>query len=279
MYNCLQLCCIDPALGRLDYESLSDQALMEMLVDKLHPRQKTMLQDAHGNYKDACEWTEVRCMDGLVDKIFLGYSCFTDKHFCFELVPPLTKSLSVTEMQLEGTLDTANLPLGLHYFSVSGNKLEGPIDFQKFPRELQEIRLSANAFTGSITIADFPDTLVDFHASGNHFSGELSLNDLPTGMKNFDVRNNDLMGSLHIDHLPPTLRLLDLAENSFSGDFRLLEIPPNLDFISTRKNLLSGKIVLGETSDPAAFHFESITAIVDTNGEKHKLEDAMKHMW
>ena len=56
MCSYLKLCCIDPALGRLDYDSLSDQALMEMLVDNLHPTQKKLTIKTHAIGLRSAAW-------------------------------------------------------------------------------------------------------------------------------------------------------------------------------------------------------------------------------
>ena len=46
---------VDPALGRLDYDSLSDQALMEMLFGGLIDESKRRYQDKHRMLLDVCE--------------------------------------------------------------------------------------------------------------------------------------------------------------------------------------------------------------------------------
>ena len=48
----LAVMAIDPALGRHDYHSLSDQALMEMVFDGMKAEKKQKLQDEHGNFLD-----------------------------------------------------------------------------------------------------------------------------------------------------------------------------------------------------------------------------------
>ena len=63
------LLAVDPSLGRLDYESLSDQALMEMLIDALPTEEKAMFKDANGNFQDVCEWTNMDCTDERVTEV------------------------------------------------------------------------------------------------------------------------------------------------------------------------------------------------------------------
>ena len=53
----------DSALGRVDYSSLSDQTLMEMLVDGFLDSAKKKYQDSEGMYLDVCDWPLVRCDD------------------------------------------------------------------------------------------------------------------------------------------------------------------------------------------------------------------------
>ena len=66
----------DPALGRLDYDSLSDQACMEMLIDGFSDTGKALsYQDKNGAYFDVCEWPDVTCdADDSVTAVFFSYN-------------------------------------------------------------------------------------------------------------------------------------------------------------------------------------------------------------
>ena len=65
----LQLLTIDPALGRLDYESLSDQALMEMLIDGMNAKDKAEYQDENGNCRDVGEWKGIALSNDRVTEV------------------------------------------------------------------------------------------------------------------------------------------------------------------------------------------------------------------
>ena len=52
---------VDPSLGRLDYSLLSDQTLMEILIDGFDEKTKKRYQDERGMYLGVCEWPSIKC--------------------------------------------------------------------------------------------------------------------------------------------------------------------------------------------------------------------------
>ena len=94
---------IDPALGRLDYDSLSDQALMEMLVEGIAQSKKAEFQDTHGNYRDTCDWSGTFCKDERVTGIVLSWKEFGERQFPFDVIPPLVERFIMKESNLHGT--------------------------------------------------------------------------------------------------------------------------------------------------------------------------------
>ena len=53
----------DSSISRVDYNSLSDQTLMEMLIDGFDDESKRTYQEKDGTYLDVCEWSLVVCDD------------------------------------------------------------------------------------------------------------------------------------------------------------------------------------------------------------------------
>ena len=267
---------IDPFLGRLDYESLSDQALMEMLIDGMKQKYKKAFKDRTGNYLDKCEWTSlyygpcVECIDERVTEVKFRSRPFSKKQFPFEFIPPLATILFTEVCSIHGSLDTSLLPQGLIKFSVIDNKLHGSISARDFPRDLKTIRIECNEFCGSIVLSDLPANLNDFIAEWNAFSGEISLENLPKKMVYLDLSNNNLSGPLHIEHLPDSMRHISLADNFFEGNLRFMNFPPHLISLSVSASL-SGTAVLRATSEPMHFtlKYKGVNTVLDENGKTH----------
>ena len=131
---------VDPALGRLDYESLSDQALMEMLVAAMPDEDKKELLDGNGNYLDVCEWSCVKCKDERVFQIDVLERPFSEKQFPFWFIPPSVDTFAAgDEKGLSGTLDTGDLPRGLRYLDIEMNCLHGEFKTKELPAKLEFI--------------------------------------------------------------------------------------------------------------------------------------------
>ena len=275
----LLIATIDASLGRVDYDALSDQARMELLIAGMPESFKKRIQDSQGYFRDVCKWPKDRCVhigcDGEhVTRIKVNKVSFTDKQFPFDMIPPRTERFSIQRSGLRGTLDTSVLPQFLSFFSVHCNDLHGSINFIHFPRGIQTLEISHNNFSGSIALADLPDALNGFYASANNFSGELSLRDLPAAMQTFYVDDNKLNGELHIDRLPPRVETLVMDKNRFTGEFRLMDIPARLCVVDLASNALNGTIVLGEVGKRKPFQClcDKVRTVIDSNGDMHPWE-------
>ena len=268
----MTLLCVDQSLGRLDYDSLSDQALMEMLIDGMDEQEKQRYQDENKNFLDVCEWDAVECEGDRVTEIALSESKFTAKQFPFLYMPPLVTYFKILVSNLHGTLDTKTLPRNLTYFYVGNNMLNESVSFADFPPQIDYICLSYNAFCGKCALSDLPATVTDFYAARNRFCGEIALNDLPPAMLYLFLAGNALTGSINIERLPKSIDIIDLSQNSFSGEFHLHTFPEYLRRIDIRKNELSEIAVLAVTTEKMHFHLENdcIQSVVDEEGNRHK---------
>ena len=269
-YGLFSMC--DPALGRLDYASLSDQTLMEMLVDDMPDVYKSRYQDTNGNFTDISTWPRVQLQNDRVVQVEFTTRNIGDRQFPFELIPPLVEHFALYESAANGTVDTKILPRTLLRFDVTENKLYGELNFPAFPRGLKEIIICYNQFSGSCALQHLPDKLVRFDAMSNKFSGEVALNNLPSTLERLYLKRNNLSGQIAIDRLPAPMQFLDLGENKFYGDFRMMVFPPDLRCVSLDDNYeLSGTAVLRRSTEEMHFELEIDwpKAIIDENGDEH----------
>ena len=278
----LQLLTIDPALGRLDYDSLPDQTLMEMLFDGLSDDAKRVFHDSNGNFKDVCDWAPcdvplsgINCRDDHVWYIvFREGKDFGTKQFPFNFIPLNVKVLMLESCGLHGTLDTTLLPRNLEILSVFDNSLCGTIAWNMLPRGLYDMSISTNFFSGRIILADLPRGLDVFYASWNKFSGEIAFSDLPDEIDKIHLTNNQLEGSIRIlSPLPFNLSHLYLENNEFCGDVLIMEEPGDYFVIDARGNALSGTVVLYDTAeillDRLRIYIDRMTVTLDAKGNKH----------
>ena len=277
----LTLLSADPSLGRFDISALSDQTLMEMLVDGMQPNIMAQYQDDEGNFKDISAWDNIKCTEGRVTDIVFHEHAQSDAQYPFEYIPRLVEVFYDQRSKLHGTLDTSVLPSGLVYFNVRTNRLHGEIAFKTFPRNIGHLDISQNSFEGSIRLGDLPPKLTFFDAMMNEFSGSVSLDSLPETLENVQLSANKLTGELQITRLPSTLRNLFLNENSFSGEFQVVTaqpIPtalPALHVIGINRNPLNGTAVLTRSNSLQSFKLISDTTkvVLDEKGERHPWEE------
>ena len=272
--------CADPSLGRFDISSLSDQTLMEMLVDGMEEPQKSRFRDESGTFKDISSWDNIECTAGRVTHITFYSHAHSDAQYPFEYIPRLVDMFHVEWGNLHGTLGTSVLPSGLMHFGVNSNLLQGEIAFNTFPRNLKSIDISVNLFGGSIELGDLPPALTFFDAKMNKFSGSISFDSLPETLEDVSLSKNNLTGALHIHRLPAAMRNLFLNANSFSGEFQLVTaqpIPtalPTLEVVSIEGNPLNATVTLTRSNSGPSFKLISDTTkvVLDETGERHPWE-------
>ena len=141
----------DLSLGRVDYSLMSDQSLMEMLIDGLDDEIKEKYQDNNGMYIDVCGWSITRCDDHdrvIEVNIDIRYANGS-VDFCY--IPPKVKKIYVgsgNKSSLTGSLDLTNLPDGMQYFQLHSNELTGETDLTQLPHGIQFLDLRNNKLRG-----------------------------------------------------------------------------------------------------------------------------------
>ena len=101
--------------GRLNYESMSQQALMEMVFSGI--TNKEIFQDAHGNFLEVCEWPGVHCNEA--DEVEqVSYDSAEDDVWPqgivhLEYMPSTVDDITLFEIDVDGTINFELLPIKL----------------------------------------------------------------------------------------------------------------------------------------------------------------------
>ena len=245
----------DSSLGRLDYDSLSDQARMEILIDGLTAESKKYYKDDNGNYIDVCDWR--------------GVSCDTEGHIV---------KISRLDLYISGSVDLAFIPPHVICFGMDFLQSTGTLETSKLPRKIQEFDISQNKFHGTVEMAGLPDCLEELNISSNAFTGSVALDKLPAQITEVDLSNNMFSGSIDLNNLPERLSSLDISRNAFSGEFVLTKAPQTLDEIFANRNQFCGNaIVMRNCEVQVSLEETGVKEIVDENGKPHpKAEEFLR---
>ena len=253
MHFTLKLFTLDPSLGRLDYASLSDQARMELMVERMPDRE--FFQDDNGAYKDVCDWRGVSCdFDGNVQDIWISIYDRSKGSIDLSYIPPHVTTMSLT-------------------WGVTGLQTQASIDVQMLPERLAQCIIQLQQMVGTVDMTALPATLTNFIISGNKCTGSFVLTSLPPGIENIHARGNLLLGSLNFSSLPDKLVEIQLDKNRFSGEFRIEKFPRALNRLTVSQNRLIGEAVIqkGKKFWDIMFSIDEnfISSVVDPAGKKH----------
>ena len=258
----------DTALGRLDYHSLSDQTLMEMLTEGLNTDSKKCLQDKNKEYLDVCEWKCVECDSELnVTQIHSFY--LMGGTLALSYAPPKVIKIAVVSCQIFGTVETADLPRCLVTFNISFNNFSGTLDCGGLPAALEMLDVSGNIFTGSCDLTALPKGLKGISVAQNLFTGTISLASLPDGIQDICLIRNDFSGTLDFENIPSSLRHFSCCENSFTGEFRFANPKDARIDISAMDNRFSGTAIVARRTPKVFLGSTGVTAVVDEDGNAH----------
>ena len=288
---------VDPSLGRLDYDSLSDQACMEILTAGFTPLQKErvgLIRSALKKdcpYKDICEWVGAVCdeegrvtkirlkdyTDMSIDELIAKYSSQNtrEKHrINLEYIPKSVTSFVIEGLACLGTCVMADLPRGLKVFDVRQAALDGTFDADQLPRCLVDCLMRFNNFQGSCDIELLPPDIERVSAGFNKLTGTLDLNRLPKKFRVLHLKGNALSGEIRMTSLPEKIELIDLSHNAFAGEFVLTDIPPTLYEFQVASNQLSGTAILAKDVNgnvcKVILASNDITDLRDEKGRRHR---------
>ena len=186
---------VDPHLGHVDYRSLSDQTLMELLIEGFDESSKKIYQDKDGVYLDVCEWHCVKCDDaGMVVEV-----------------------VDCSRRKVSGPLALCYLPPKLRILTMDFKGLTGSVDLAHLPGSLTELELENNELTGSIDLTQLPPYMEILNLGSNRFEGSIDLTRLPERMESLFLDDNRLTGSFIATNLPHSLEEIDASRNQFGA--------------------------------------------------------------
>ena len=294
----------DTSLGRVDHSLLSDQTLMEILIDGLDDETKQEYRNDDGMYLDVYTWPCITCDDNQrVIQIDMDSSDISGSiQLCY--VPPKVKILRIrppwTDGKLTGSVDLGHLPDGMQHLSLESNSFTGEIDLTKLPDGMQKLSIDNNQLTGEIDLKRLPEGIQRFFLQNNQLTGEIDLTQLPEGMSVLQLQCNQLTGEIVLAHLPDGMESLFLNNNQFTGGIDLAQLPVDMKFLFLQKNQLTGPLVIKNLSPKMGFidmrgnHFSAVavvdpeahalimlresgvTSVVDENGREQDMKRFLK---
>ena len=216
MHTIVTLLTNDPHLGRVNYASLSDQTLMEMLVESFCDEAKKQYQHEPGVFLDICKWPWVSFDDAQNVTIVQGFN--GDGSISLEFIPPKTQTFLFSYAKLTGTLETSALAQHMTNFMITGNNFHGIVDFTTLPETMQILCLEKNNFTGSAVFDRLPRALRTLNIHENRFSGGLNLKSLLPSLESLNASSNAFCGAFHIENMSEDSAkscFIDVSRNQF----------------------------------------------------------------
>uniref|UniRef100_A0A7S4PAD4 Leucine-rich repeat protein n=1 Tax=Paramoeba aestuarina TaxID=180227 RepID=A0A7S4PAD4_9EUKA len=246
----------DPSclLGRPDYSLLSDQSLMEILVQDAEFSLPNVFKDNDGAFLDIDSWETIKLdADGKV--IFIEFvECFG----C-------------------GKLNLEAIPRSVRKFEVGNTECSGDVPFSKLCNEVRFMTLHDTWFYGSVDLTRIPRKMIRFTLSRSKFSGTLDFSNLPPTLVALDLRWNAFTGSIDISYITANIR--EDSFQHFQLQFYDAEPVEGMDFgIDLSKNQFEGDIIvrdLSKITDEGQFRENKSEYMRDTKGERQLLEQLL----
>ena len=267
---------VDPSLGKVDYNLMSDQTLMEMMFEGFDDETKKQYQDNDGMYRYVCEWSCIKCDEHERVIEIRMFGCHVRGSLDLRYIPPKVKVLLIAswdKRRVTGSVDLTRLPVGMQKLCLSNIELEGEIDLAHLPKDMVNLSLDNNQLTGEIDLTHLPEGMPRLFLQNNQLSGEIDLTNLPKGMKYLALNNNQFSGEIELTHLPDGMLELSLKHNLFSGALVIKKLPQGMKLIDVQGNHFNAIAVVDNKTD-ATIKFEGsgVELIADENGSKQDIK-------
>ena len=232
---------IDPHVGRFGMDCLSEEQLMELLVQNIEESGHYCFHT--GDSTSPCGWEGVECNESKnVTKI--SFESTLKGALSLEFLPPHLEHLYASFMTKPSPLYMKKLPDPLTFIAMNACALTGDVDIAALPRGMKTLLLNENSLTGSLDLTALPPSIVKFEMNMNKLSGSIALDRLPETLTVLKLSGNSLSGEINLEKLPSNLQRLLLSKNSFQGSISLCKLPKRLEDLFVNINGLSGEIRL-----------------------------------
>ena len=241
----------DRSIGQLNVSGLSDQIIMEVLIDGFHDSCKQQFKHHDGTYKDVCKWRGIKCngrrqvtdvtwLEKDSEIVIDGVVHFTNlpsnlKTFIIEMPGSDNRDIDLDFEDIEASA----LPRSLEYFALENVGI-GSFDMRRLPPNLKSVKAASSGVFGSCCLTALPKGLIELNFSDNDLEGSICLDRLPYLILKMDLSFNELSGSINLKRLPSTLSALYLESNEFCGYIDVNYLPRDLVLLYLQNNQISG---------------------------------------
>ena len=270
---------IEPGLGRVNADSLTDQICVELLIEGFTEFSKARYKDRHGDFADVCRWRGVEC-DANESVVKLDLKARIETTLFLSYIPTHVTYFRVVN-SFFGQDCTSELDLRFSHSNIETIMIEkygfsGTVDLLSLPEKVIEFSILRNNFTGNCDFTRLPSSLQRLDLSFNQFSGSVVFDSLPHTLQTLRIASNMFCGTPNLDSLPPRLSVVSMDSNDFRGVFQLLHPPDSLRTVYASMNRFSGSAVV--QSDCRAnihLHGSKVARVIDENGTPHKDAEGM----
>uniref|UniRef100_A0A7S4KSB0 Leucine-rich repeat protein n=1 Tax=Paramoeba aestuarina TaxID=180227 RepID=A0A7S4KSB0_9EUKA len=192
----------DPSLGKIDKTTMSQQTLMELLIDGI--TNKAIICGSAEDPWNIANWEGISLNhSGEVTRI--EWSWYDpDGSLALEWLPSTVEKFEVfhsifSATWLTGTINLTSLPDLMESLSLYGSNLTGEVALRSLPSKMEILDLRNNKFFGAVDLRSLPSTLDTLRLSRNDFEGVTDFSRLPTALVMLDISNTRLEGVIEVD--------------------------------------------------------------------------------
>uniref|UniRef100_A0A7S4KL04 Leucine-rich repeat protein n=1 Tax=Paramoeba aestuarina TaxID=180227 RepID=A0A7S4KL04_9EUKA len=160
---------IDDVLGKVEKSSLSQQTLMELLIQNTEEKANVCRDEA--SPAEATKWYGIISdKREQVTHLLWGYKSLRGS-IQLEWLPLRVVSVQLNNNGFVGTVCLTELPESLLRLSLSDNKFQGAVDLRRLPNRLELLQLELNGFSGETDFTQLPVSLKLLNVSSTKLSG------------------------------------------------------------------------------------------------------------